>query len=68
MRGLSIPETPHTKALVVALCSYETAAIVTGRIPTLTALHRRWPAVGLVLVGALAVHFWAPESVIDPLG
>ncbi len=67
MRRVSIPETRNTKALVVALCTYETAAITTGRVPTLTALHRRWPVVGLALVGALVVHFWAPESVIDPL-
>ncbi len=67
MRWATIPETRNTKALVVALCGWEIGAITTGRIPTLTALHRRWPIVGLALVGALVVHFWAPESVIDPL-
>lgn len=67
MRRVCIPETRSTKALVVALCGYESAAIITGRIPTLTALHRRWPVVGIALVGALVVHFWAPDSGIDPL-
>lgn len=53
-----IPETPTTKALVAALCTYETAAIVSGRVPTITALHRRWPAIGAAIVTSLAVHFW----------
>ena len=57
-----IPETRETKALVVALCSYEVLAISTGRTPTLTALNRRWPVVGFALLGALAVHFWATEG------
>lgn len=59
-----IPETPTTKALVAALCGYECAAILTGRVPTITALNRRWPALGVALVGALAVHFWAPAPTI----
>lgn len=59
MRHLIIPETPLTKAIVAALCAYEVAAITTSRVPTITALHRRWPAVGAVLVGALALHFGA---------
>lgn len=68
MRRLAIPETRQTKALVVALCGYEVAAIVTGRTPTLTALHRRWPIVGAALIGALALHFWTPEDfTLDPL-
>lgn len=52
-----IPETPATKALVALLCSYEVVAIVSGRVPTITAYHRRWPVVGAALLGALAVHF-----------
>lgn len=55
-----IPETPATKALVATLCAYEVAAIVTGRVPTITAMHRRWPAVGAAIVVALAVHFVPP--------
>ena len=61
MPRLVIPETPATKALVATLCAYECAAITTGRVPTITALNRRWPVVGAVLVGALAVHFWVHE-------
>ena len=57
---LTIPENRATKACVAALCAYETAAIVSGRVPTITALNHRWPAVGAVLVGALALHFWTP--------
>lgn len=66
MRGMSIPETPETKALVVALCGYEIAAILTGRLPTLTAINSRHPALGVVLVGALAVHFWIPTPTSPP--
>ena len=61
---MHIPETNETKALVVALCGYECVAILSGRVPTITALHRRWPVVGLAIVGALAVHFWAPTPTI----
>lgn len=60
---LVIPETPATKAAVAGLCSYETYAIATGRVPTITALNHRWPVVGVVLVVALALHFWTPVPV-----
>ena len=59
----TIPETPLTKALVATLCAYETAAICTGRVPTITALNHRWPVVGVALVGALALHFWTPAPI-----
>lgn len=45
------------KALVVGLCSYEVAAILTGRVPTITAMSRRRPAVGAAILTALAWHF-----------
>lgn len=64
MRCPAIPETPATKALVATLCAYEVAAITTSVVPTITALHRRWPVVGAVLVGALAIHFWAPTPAL----
>lgn len=63
MPRVHVPETPLTKGIVAALCTYEAVAITTGRVPTITALNRRWPAVGAVLVTALAVHFWAPVPV-----
>lgn len=59
---IRIPETKATKALVAALCAYEVAAIVSNRVPTITALNHRQPIVGAVLVGALALHFWTPPE------
>jgi hypothetical protein len=45
--------------IVACLCAYEVAAILSGRIPTLTALDRRSRHVlAPVLVGGLAAHFW----------
>jgi hypothetical protein len=58
-----IPENRATKAVVAALCAYESVAITTGRVPTITALNRRWPVVGVALVGALALHFWTPAPI-----
>ena len=63
MRRDHIPETPVTEAIVAALCAYETTAILTGRVPTITTLNRRHPVVGVVLVGALALHFWTPAPI-----
>ena len=63
MRRVHIPETPATKAVVAALCAWEVAAITTGRVPTITTLNRRYPALGVVLVGALALHFWTPAPI-----
>lgn len=63
MRAPTIPETPATKAVVVGLCAWEVVAITTGRVPTITTLNRRWPAVGVVLVGALVLHFWTPALI-----
>ena len=45
------------RALVVGLCSYEVAAILTRRVPTLTALNRVHPEVGAAIIGALYWHF-----------
>lgn len=69
MRRVHIPETPTTKAIVAGICSYETAAIVSSfvpsvpTLPTITALNRRHPVIGVVLVGALALHFWTPAPI-----
>lgn len=62
MLRVTIPETRATKALVAALCAYEVAAITSGRVPTITALNHRWPAVGAALVCALALHFCTPPE------
>lgn len=64
MPRVAIPETRETKALVVAICAYEIVAVTTGRLPTVTALTGRWPALGVAIVGALAVHFWTPDPTI----
>lgn len=60
MARLVIPETRETKALVSVLCAYEITAIVSGRVPTITALNTRWPLIGAAIVGALIIHFWPP--------
>jgi len=44
------------KWVAAGLCAYEVGAITTGRVPTLTQLSAQHPWIGLVLVGALAVH------------
>lgn len=50
--------------VVIFGCSYEVSAIVTGRVPTLTQLSARYPALGPVLVVALAIHLYrAPGRV-----
>lgn len=63
MRRPTIPETPLTKAVVAGLCAYEVAAITTGRVPTISTLNRRHPALGVVLLSALALHFWTPAPI-----
>jgi len=42
--------------VAAGLCAWEVAAICTGKIPTLTQVSAEHPWVGLLLVGALAVH------------
>jgi hypothetical protein len=44
--------------IVIGLCSYEVVAIVTGRIPTLTALQKRYRVLGPVILTGLALHFY----------
>lgn len=44
------------KWAAAGLCSYEVAAIATGRAPTLTELSGRYRWLGPALVAALAVH------------
>ena len=63
MRRVQLPENRTTKAVVAGLCTYEATAILTGRVPTITTLNRRHPVIGVVLVGALALHFWTPAPI-----
>lgn len=55
-------------AVVASLCAYEVAAIATGRLglpvrlPTLTAIGRRYPAAKWALSGALAHHFHIEQA------
>lgn len=52
----------NNRWIVVGLCGYEAFAIITGKVPTLTALQRRhrWLGVGLTL--AMAHHFATSEE------
>jgi hypothetical protein len=54
------------KWLAAGLCSYEVAAVTTGRAPTLTALSARHRWLGPVLVGGLAVHLWRAPLTTRP--
>ena len=44
--------------IVIGGCSYELAALTTGRTPTLTMLCRTRPWLRVALVGSLAVHLY----------
>lgn len=46
------------KAVVIGLCQYEVAAILSGKTPTLTALSKKHRWVPVVLVGGLSVHLY----------
>jgi hypothetical protein len=46
---------------VVFLCGYEILAITTGRVPTLTALQRRYRLLGPALFTGLAFHFYQED-------
>lgn len=59
---LIVEETPVVKAIVATVCAYETAAITTGVVPTLTSIHRKHPTVGVVIVAALVWHFLPPKG------
>ena len=44
------------RGLVAAICSYEVAAIASGRVPTVTALCGRYRWLAPAVITALAVH------------
>lgn len=52
-----LEESPALRVVVASLCAYEAVAITTRACPTITALHRRHPVVGVTIVAALAWHF-----------
>ena len=48
-----------SKGAVLFLCAYEAAAILTGRVPTVSSLCRRyrWAEAGLLAVLAVHLHY-----------
>jgi hypothetical protein len=46
------------RSVVIGLCQYEVAAIVSGKTPTLTKLSRQHRWLPYVILGGLAVHFY----------
>lgn len=53
-----------TAVLVAAGCGYEVAAIVTGVVPTLSALARRLPRSGRVVL-AVAAGVWLAVHLLE---
>jgi hypothetical protein len=53
------------KSAVVAICAYETAAIITGHVPTVSALcrRRRWVEAALLAVLLAHLHMRLEELV-----
>lgn len=52
-----VEESRAVKVIVTGACAYETVAITTGLVPTITRIHRSHPIVGWSIVAALAWHF-----------
>lgn len=52
---MNLPPGTALKGAVLVLCGYEIAAIATGRVPTVSALSRRYWAVEAALLIAFAV-------------
>ena len=49
--------------LVIGGCSYELVSIGSrGRVPTLTALCQRYPALRLAILGTLGVHLYRRQA------
>jgi hypothetical protein len=44
--------------VVAAVCGYECAALLSGRMPSVTSIQSRHRVIGLACVAWLAVHFW----------
>lgn len=54
------------KAAVVAICAYETVAITSSRLPTLSTLCRRRRAVEVALLALLLAHLHVARRVPEP--
>jgi hypothetical protein len=46
------------RGVVIGLCQYEVAAILSGKTPTLTKLSKEHRWLPYVIIGGLAVHFY----------
>ena len=44
--------------IVAAACAYECAALISGRMPSITSLQSRHRLIAVAVVGWLAVHFY----------
>lgn len=52
---------------VAAVCGFEIVAITTGRVPTVTELCRRYPALKPIILAAMAAHLaHAPVAALAP--
>lgn len=52
----------HGRMVVALLCGWELVALGPGPLPTLSECVKRRPIVGVVLLGALAHHFFIEET------
>lgn len=48
--------------VVAAGCGWELVGLVSGQVPTLSQVVRRWPLVGGVVLGLIAHHWWVEQS------
>jgi hypothetical protein len=46
------------RSVVIGLCQYEVAAILSGKVPTLTSLSKEHRWLPWVIVGGLSVHLY----------
>lgn len=46
------------KGVVGTICAYESIAIASGRLPTVTKIVHRYPVVGAVVLAGLSHHFY----------
>lgn len=48
---------PYLRAGVIFGCAWELVALTTGKLPSVSRLSRRYPAVGGLVLAVLARHF-----------